>query len=1111
MRFGVLGPLAVWTDGGSSVRVPGAKVRALLTLLLVHRGEAVSADRLVHELWDAPPPDPAGAVQTAVSRLRGALERGEAGFRSRVQSGPSGYRLRVDADAVDAGRFEALVSRARGGGPAERVRLLGEALEQWRGPALADHADAGFAAAPLARWEEMRLAALEDRARARLELGEGPELVAELGELVRVHPARERLRAAHMLALYRAGRQGEALESHRGLRELLAEELGVDPGPEITRLHADILAQAPGLDPAPAAPAAPVAPAHHPHIMAPPPESAPAAPAAPATPAAPPRGSVPAPLTDLVGREECVAKVEEELSRTRLVTLTGPGGVGKTSMALAAAARAGGRFGPAWFVELSSREGDAADGVVDEVAAVLGLRDEATRAARPTVARVAESLGSGPALLVLDNCEHLAGPVADLVTRLLGAAPGLRVLATSREPLGLPGEHLHQVEPLALPAGTSPEQVAASDAAVLFVHRAAASVPGFAVDASNAEAVDAVCRHLDGLPLALELAAARVRSLGVHRLAERLHDRFRVLGAGGYDRRRTLWETVDWSWQLLSEPERVVLGRLSVPACRFTLETAEAIAAAPDRGVAEADVAGILAGLVDRSLVVVDHGGDHYRLLETIRAYAAQKLTASGEEENARCEYARHIARGPGHGEAGDFTLDLDPSEAGVRAVDVRTAIEWSVERDHPEVALRIAARHGWFWYLIGRYREGYRLLSRALEAPGAADAADPTDRAEALLWHSALGATECARTAEGAMPDSLAESAHEAVRLAERLPDPRARARAEALLVFMTSFADLGRGEDPAVDDRLAMALRVFEATGEPWWTAFSLHLRGWRALRRSELRAARRDADRSLALFTRTGEPWGTARANSLLGVIAGIEGSYAEAAHRHRLALGLAERLGLWPTVVDELGRLARIHLLNGDLAASDADNLRALRIAGEQAFRAGRRFSVGGLGMAARRRGDLDLAEEYLNEVLEIHRQDGYRPGLAFALAELGFVAEQRGDARAARDLHLKGLGYARQTGDPRAVAQALEGLAGAAALAGDGAAAARLVGAAERLREGTGVPMPEAERFDVDRALSAARDLLGADAVDAARTAGRALPPEAAITEALSPVPQPQPR
>ncbi|CAL9411807.1 hypothetical protein SUDANB121_01684 [Nocardiopsis dassonvillei] len=1096
MRFGVLGPLAVWTDGGASVGVPGAKVRALLALLLVHRGEAVSVDRLVEELWDAPPPDPAAAVQTAVSRLRGALDRGEPGFRSRVESGPSGYRLRVDADALDADRFEALVARARPGGPRERVRLLDEALEQWRGPALADHADAAFAAAPLARWEEMRLAALEDRARARLELGEGPELVAELGDLVREHPVRERLRAAHMLALYRAGRQGEALESHRELRELLAEELGVDPGPEVTRLHADILAQSSDL--APAAPARP-GPARHPNATSP--EAAP-------VPADRPRGSVPAPLTDLVGRDACVAAVRRDLAESRLTTLLGPGGVGKTSMALASVADGDGRFGPVWFVELSGRGADAGDGVAEEVAAVLGLQDETSRTSRPrsVTARIAESLGSGPALLVLDNCEHLVAPVADLVGRLLGAAPGLRVLATSREPLGLPGERLHQVEPLGLPSGSSAEEVAASDAAVLFARRAAASVPGFTVDAGNAEAVAAICRHLDGLPLALELAAARVRSLGVHRLADRLHDRFRVLGAGGQDRRRTLWETVDWSWRLLTGPEQAVLRRLSVPTCVFTLETAETIAADPagGPGVATADVAGILAGLVDRSLVAVGREGTRYRLLETIRAYAAERLAAAGEEDRVWHRYARHIAEGRERGEAADFTLDPHQQDADRQATDVRTAIEWSADHGHPDIALRVAARHGWFWYLRGRYREGYRLLSRALEVPGPAD---PADRTEALLWHAALGAAECVGE-PGRGP------AREALWTAERPSDPRTRARAETLLVFMTALSDsVGTGLVPDTwpDDRLSEALRTFEAEGDPWWTAFVLHLRGWRALRRSDLGPARRDADRSLALFSRTGEPWGEARAHSLLGVVAGIEGSYAEAAHRHRSALGLAEGLGLWPTVVDELGRLARVHMLTGDLDGADRHNLRALRIAGEQAFRAGRRFTVAGLGMTARRRGDLDTAEEYLGEVLEVHRQDGYRPGLAFALAELGFTAEQRGDAAAARELHLQGLGYARMSGDPRAVALALEGLAGAAALDGDGAAAARLVGCAERIREEAGAPMPEAERFDVDRALAAARALLGSEAVERARSGGRDLSLEAAVAEALSPAREPQPR
>ncbi|WP_152487076.1 AfsR/SARP family transcriptional regulator, partial [Nocardiopsis halotolerans] len=780
MRFGVLGELAVWTDGGAPVGVPGAKVRSLLAVLLVYRGEPVTADRLCEELWDAPPPDPAAALQTTVSRLRRALERGEAGYRGRVESGPSGYRLRVGPEQVDAGRFEALADRARGAAPAEAAELLGRALDLWRGPALAGHADAPFARAAVARWEERRLVAVEERARARLELGEDAALVPELDGHVRRHPARERLRAAHMLALYRSGRQSEALESYQGLRTLLAEELGVDPGPEIARLYEDILRQSPALDsPAEDGRGPGLGPPGSPGVtgvtgvtgttMATEtvgsPGNTPSAGEWATVPIRPP-GNLPAPLTDVVGRDACVPRVRADLERNRLVTLFGPGGVGKTTLALASVACGDPRFGDVWFVELAGREPSArAEDVADDIAVAMGVRDEEHTGnrpgPRPCSDRVAESLGPGPVLLVLDNCEHVVAPVSEVVTRLLRCVPGLRVLATSREPLGVPGERLHQVRPLGVPRDATSAGLAGSSAVELFTRRVSASVPGFAVDADNAEAVASVCRRLDGLPLALELAAARVRSLGVHELAVRLDDRFRVLGSSGagvHQRQRTLHAVVDWSWQPLSAAERAVLRRLAVQAGTFTLAAAEAVATGP--GVPRAEVAGLLARLVDRSLVVAeqDRRGTRYRMLETIRAFARDRLDEAGEAEPTLYRHALHVA---------DETVGAaSRSETGLprfeqldqEMANTRAAAEWAAEHGHADPALRITGSLGWYWYLRGRYREGHRLLSLALSAGGGAS---DGDRATALLWHAAL------EFADGPGPGGT-RSAEEAIRLAD-------------------------------------------------------------------------------------------------------------------------------------------------------------------------------------------------------------------------------------------------------------------------------------------------------------------------------------------------------
>ncbi|MEV2275085.1 BTAD domain-containing putative transcriptional regulator [Nocardiopsis sp. NPDC049922] len=1102
MRFGVLGQLAVWTDDGAPVTVPGAKVRALLAHLLIHRGAWVSADRLSVDLWEDPPPDPTAALQTAVSRLRRALDAAEAGYRARVESGPSGYRLRVDAERLDAARFEELTGRARGAAPEEAADVLGRALELWRGPALADHADAPFARPGIARWEELRLSAVEDRIRARLDLGEDAALVAELDDLVNREPLRERLRAAHMLALYRAGRQSDALESYRRIRDLLAEEVGVDPGPELVRLHQDILAQSPALarpgdgrtGEEPTARPAPVEPRGERAAVA-----------------APPRltGNVPAPLTEVIGREESVTRVRGDVERFRLVTLVGTGGVGKTTLALASVRPAPPPSSAVWFVELAGRDADTTtpESVAEDIATVVGLSDEGcSPGQRSSASRLGQCLGTG--LLVLDNCEHVAGPVAALVTQLLRSAPDLRILATSREPLGVPGERLHQVRPLDLPREATPEALSASTAVELFVQRVTASLPGFAVDADNADAVAAICRHLDGLPLALELAAARVRSLGVHELAARLDHRFQVLGSGGsglHARQRTLHALVDWSWQPLGDDERAVLRRLSVHAGPFWLDKAEAIAGlAPEgaRAIPTPAVAGLLASLVDRSLVVVeqDPWGTRYRLLETIRAFARERLVEAGEETAAVHALAAYLAEESAQFEPRLFGSDREQGRClewlDHETANLRTSVEWAAAQGESGLALRITGSLGWYWYLRGRYREGHRLLSLALAAPGGSTDAE---RAAGLLWHAALSFADTPSL-------EAVETARAAIDLAARLPDPAALARARALLVFMTRTAELEGARVELPDEQLEEALAVFEARSDRWWRAFVLHMRGWRALRRSELAEAGRDGRESLAVFEELGEPWGLVRAGNLLGVLAGIEGDYAEAARLHGDALEQAERIGLWPSVVEEHTRLARVHLLNGDLDASDEANRRAIAVATEQGLPDRARFARAGLGLSARRRGRVGEAEELYSVVLAGHREDGYRPGLAFTLAELGFCAEMRGDARAARERHTEGLDFARQSDDPRAVALSLEGLAGVAAVEGDGTLAARLLGAAARTREDVGVPLPPGDRFDVDRLTRALNGSIGTARADQEFARGHAAGTEAAIGWALADIP-----
>jgi DNA-binding SARP family transcriptional activator len=541
VRVGILGPLEVRDDAGTLLPVGGTRLRALLIRLAIADGRATSVERLAEELWDGQrPADAANAVQALVSRLRGAVGR------DTVEFGPAGYRLVVDQDAVDARVFEKQVDAGRralaDGRLAETSSLLAEALGQWRGPALADVADAPFATAAITRLSELRLAALEDRIDAELALGRGAELVPELQELAAEHPLRERLRGQLMRALQAAGRQADALTTYEDIRRTLAEQLGADPSPALADVHLAILRGEPPSPP----------------------------PAARAQASAARLTNLPAQLTSFVGREQELRRVSKLLSEARLVTLTGPGGAGKTRLSVEASARLVEQrpeelSDGVWFVPLAPVR-DALD-VPQAVLAALGIQEtawpadpvEAARlAALSPLARLTDALMSRRLLLVLDNCEHVAEAAARLAGQVLAAAPAVRILVTSREPLGVTGETLCPVPSLGLPPEKADASEAARSPAVrLFADRASAVRPGFALDEAAAGPVVRICRALDGIPLAIELAAARLRALTAAQVADRLDDRFRLLSVGdraALPRHQTLRAVVDWSWELLDEP-----------------------------------------------------------------------------------------------------------------------------------------------------------------------------------------------------------------------------------------------------------------------------------------------------------------------------------------------------------------------------------------------------------------------------------------------------------------------------------------------------------------------------------------------------------------------------
>jgi predicted ATPase/DNA-binding SARP family transcriptional activator len=688
---------------GVPVPVRGIKQRALLALLALHRGQPVSADRLIEVLWgDGQAAHPANALQAQIGQLRRTFGA------TAIVTTDAGYALDVGPDEVDVVRFEQLVAKGRRlveeGETALASTTLGEALRLRRGEPLADFTYAGFFDAERTRLDELILVAIETRVEADLVLGRHGELAGELEALCREHPLRERLWELLMLALYRSGRQAEALRAYTEARDRLVDELGIDPGPALRELEARILAQDPSL--AAAGPAG-----------------------LEAVPAPMASGNLREPLSSFVGRGAELEELSAAVRSSRLVTLIGPGGVGKTRLAVAAAAtlRHEHQDG-AWLVEFASVTDP--DGVAPAVAGAL--RVAAAGLIGPpspdsTVELIVRDLAGRSLLVVFDNCEHVIDQTAALAETLVGTVPGLRLIATSREPLGVPGEVLVSVGPLALPAAVE-----------LFVDRARAVRPGFTADGHTRPVINDICRRLDGLPLAVELAAARLRSLTLATLAERLDDRFRLLTVGArtaLPRQQTLRAVVDWSYDLLFEDERRLFARLSVFVGGCGLDAAEAVCA--DDQVPAGEVLDVLSRLVDKSLVTAPNAGRDARFiqLQTLWQYGRDRLDESGEVD-AMCArhsaYYRQMAEEAHEGlrgATGPMWRERLTSELG----NLRAALDWFIARADADAALSLASGMAWLWFINSDVVEGVRWLGDALGATGPRR---PELAATAQVWH---------------------------------------------------------------------------------------------------------------------------------------------------------------------------------------------------------------------------------------------------------------------------------------------------------------------------------------------------------------------------------------
>ncbi|MEU2612199.1 BTAD domain-containing putative transcriptional regulator [Micromonospora sp. NPDC007271] len=806
--FGVLGTVELQVTGRPATPLAPA-VRALLARLVLAAGRVVSADALTDALWAGQPPaDATNALQLRVSKLRRALAAAGAGGDLLVTRAP-GYQLAVAPDAVDAYRFERLLDRARGAtagdAPTAALACFHEALRLWRGPALADVGDAGWAVAEAARLEELRLGAVEDRLELLLEAGRQAEAVADLERLVVTHPLRERLHRLLMLALYRGGRQADAITAYHALRHRLADELGIDPAPELQALAGAILRQ---QVPAPAPARRTAMPA------APPPATAAVVPPAgragpaqartapPPVPRAPERGPVPRRLSSVIGRQDDVRRVLDRLREARVVTLTGPGGVGKTTLALEAVRHVDDALADrVHLVRLAALAGgaDLPEAVADQLGVAAAGPGPAATAA------LVAWLGTDRALLVVDNCEHVVDEAAELVEGLVAACPALTVLTTSREALAVPGETQLAVAPLGVPEGPADlARLGDSPAVALFVDRARAVRPGFVLDEATAPVVADICRQLDGMPLAIELAAARVKALPPVEIAARLHDRFALLTAGARTseaRHRTLRATLDWSHDLLSEAERRLLRRLAVFRGGWDLAAAEQVCAFD--GLARDDVLDLLFRLVDRSLVVPDPTTGRFRLLVTIREYAAARLGEAGETEAARDRHLTYFTElaeryGPHVRSDADAWARMTEEHDNFRA-----AVDRCLDRgEGVDPGLRLADALFLFWN-YGPRHEGVRALTALLATGDAAPAA----RAAALQRIGQLGVYYPTAQTRAAARDSLAEF--------ERLGDSADIATSRLVVAWEGQY-------DGDADEYRAMVARARRERGDtddPWW----------------------------------------------------------------------------------------------------------------------------------------------------------------------------------------------------------------------------------------------------------------------------------------------------
>ena len=1069
MEFRILGPVEVDSDG-LIVELGGPRERALLARLIMAANHVVGADSLADDLWaGSPPPGYAGTLRVYVSRLRRVLASGAAALVTQ----PPGYRLNVDDSELDAHRFRSLAAAGAAelqeGRPETAARLLDQALALWRGPALADVADQAFAQAYAARLEEDRLAVIVSKLTAELACGRHAAVIGQLDQLVDGHPMREEFWSLRILALYRCGRQADALAAYDRLRAVLADELGIDPGPALRELHQRVLRQAPDLDwrPESATRGRPAARAAEPRSAAKPPGQAaaepplPPLPPAPATSGAAPGTALPHETTSFIGREYELATIGELLALSRLVTLTGPGGSGKSRLALRYAADAQASYaGGVWLVELAAITGPELVG--SALAAALSVREQP---GAPLLDSVVARLADSQALLIMDNCEHVRSAVAQTVTGLLRASPAVRVLATSQSRLGIDGEASWPVPPLALPEPAAEAgEIGRAEAVRLLCDRAALTRPGFRLTDDNAQLVADICRRLDGIPLAIELAAARFNMLTPRQLAARLDDRFRLLTGGtrsALPRHRALLAAIEWSHDLLTPAEQICLRRLAVFSGGCTLEAAEAVC--PDDLVAVGAVFEIVCSLVDKSLLTTEErsGSMRYGLLESVRHYVLRQLDAAGERSELE---RRHLVWLLDY--AGQADFDGPDQGAWLELIDAdldnfRTALERALDASSPGHeplgALELAGLLAPFWEVRGPVELGRRWLAAALAAAG--PDAEPRLRAVAL---------------------------HGAARMALVQGDQEAQlACQQESLAIWRSLGDLAA---------------VARCLGE---IGAAEHVRG-------DYAAARACYTEVLELGSRGANDAVTARSLSGLGRLALFQNDLVQATAYYEESMARFAAIGDLRRATTILGNLGVVAFQQGQLDLA----LSRLREHLANARRLGDRKLIGGalvnLGDTLYSVGELSESASVLRQALEIAGQIGDRRLAACTQTNLGLVAEAQRDYQAAWHFQQRSLAAAVAVGERQAVYETLENIATLEATVGRPERAARLFGAVAALRDAVGSPTHAAYVTRLKDAKAAAELALGHQQFSLHSQTGMAMSEAEAIEYAAGPEPDQPP-